>query len=194
MSQNAAHWLNNLACWWCLKNPGIRPLCLWISVINLVVIHQLFYDVHSGQKWNLTWNCSVWSCTASLRCHGFSLQVSSAIKWLSQTLDTLLYSHNECSDRYLLPSYCKLLLFQRRLQTDRLDTNTTCELRPSQEAGANTSRWIKLASPHSGDFKDFLIFKSFYLSFFMMKRWWFVYFAALLLLDVKHRICANFRG
>lgn len=50
MSQNAAHWLNNLACWWCLKNPGIRPLCLWISVINLVVIHQLFYDVSFWTK------------------------------------------------------------------------------------------------------------------------------------------------
>lgn len=70
--------------------------------------------------------------------------------------------------------------FQRRLQTDRLDLNTTCVLRPSQELGANTCwstnglNW-RLSSVEL--LQTSWYSKAFICHFFMMKRWWFVYFA-----------------
>lgn len=77
------------------------------------------------------------------RCrHGFSLQVSSAMKWSSQTSANAFILPHEPSVQTATccPRTANGSSVQRLLQSDRLGMNTTCVLWQSQETGANTFR------------------------------------------------------
>lgn len=99
-------------------------------------------------------------CSLSLCRHGFSLQVSSAVKWSSQTSANAFVLPHEPSVQTATccPRTANSSCVQRLLQSDRLGMNTTCVLQPLQETGANTFRSTDglnslLASPLSGDFR-----------------------------------------